>query len=57
MLPAGKHVLGVWNGGVPAMAKGALIIDSSTIDVESARQAHVLAAKHGVLSVEDRTAP
>src|SRR4051794_33682247 len=50
MLPAGKHVLGVWGEVVPAMTKGALIIDSSTIDVESARQAHALAAKHGVLS-------
>src|SRR4029077_17379099 len=52
MLPAGKHVLGVWNEVVPAMAKGALIIDSSTIDVESARQAHALAGKHSVLSVD-----
>jgi 3-hydroxyisobutyrate dehydrogenase len=52
MLPAGKHVLGVWNDIVPAMTKGALIIDSSTIDVESARQAHALAGKHSVLSVD-----
>jgi 3-hydroxyisobutyrate dehydrogenase len=52
MLPAGKHVLSVWNEVLPAVTKGALIIDSSTIDVESARQAHALAAKHGVLSVD-----
>src|SRR3954454_12610037 len=52
MLPAGKHVLAVWNEVVPAMTKGALIIDSSTIDVESARQAHALAAKHGIASVD-----
>jgi len=52
MLPAGKHVLAVWNDIVPAMAKGALIIDSSTIDVESARAAHALAAKHGIASVD-----
>jgi 3-hydroxyisobutyrate dehydrogenase len=52
MLPAGKHVLSVWNEVVPAMAKGALIIDCSTIDVESAKQAHALAAKHGVASVD-----
>ncbi|WP_249793863.1 3-hydroxyisobutyrate dehydrogenase [Bradyrhizobium cenepequi] len=52
MLPAGKHVLSVWNEVLPAMTKGALIIDSSTIDVESAREAHALAAKHGVLSVD-----
>jgi len=52
MLPAGKHVLGVWNEVVPAMKKGALIIDCSTIDVESAKQAHALAAKHGMGSVD-----
>ncbi len=52
MLPAGKHVLSVWNEVVPAMTKGALIIDSSTIDVESARKAHALAAQYGVSSVD-----
>jgi 3-hydroxyisobutyrate dehydrogenase len=52
MLPAGKHVLAVWNDVVPAMSKGALIIDSSTIDVESARAAHALAAKHGIAAVD-----
>jgi 3-hydroxyisobutyrate dehydrogenase len=52
MLPAGKHVITVWNEVVPAMTKGALIIDCSTIDVESAKQAHALAAKHGLPSVD-----
>src|ERR1700754_2424779 len=52
MLPAGKHVLSVWQEVVPAMAKGALIIDCSTIDVESAKQAHGLASKHGISSVD-----
>src|SRR5471030_21415 len=52
MLPAGKHVLSVWHEVVPAMAKGALIIDCSTIDVESAVAAHALAAKHGIASVD-----
>src|ERR1700761_7519688 len=52
MLPAGKHVLSVWNDVVPSMGKGALIIDCSTIDVESAKQAHALAAKHGIASVD-----
>src|SRR5690349_6802340 len=52
MLPTGKHVLAVWNDVVPAMTKGALIIDSSTIDVESARAAHALAAKHGIASID-----
>jgi 3-hydroxyisobutyrate dehydrogenase len=52
MLPAGKHVLSVWNEVIPAMPKAALIIDCSTIDVESAKQAHTLASKHGVGSVD-----
>jgi 3-hydroxyisobutyrate dehydrogenase len=52
MLPAGKHVLSVWTEVVPAMKKGALIIDCSTIDVESAKQAHALAAKSGLASVD-----
>ena len=52
MLPAGKHVLSVWNEVVPSMARGALIIDCSTIDVESAKTAHALATKHGVGSVD-----
>jgi 3-hydroxyisobutyrate dehydrogenase len=52
MLPAGKHVLSVWNEVIPATAKGALIIDCSTIDVESAKQAHALASRHGVASVD-----
>ena len=52
MLPAGKHVVSVWTDVIPAMAKGALIIDCSTIDVESAKQAHALAAKHGMASVD-----
>src|SRR6202023_2913198 len=52
MLPAGKHVMSVWNDVVPAMGKGALIIDCSHIDAESAKHAHALAAKHGVASVD-----
>jgi 3-hydroxyisobutyrate dehydrogenase len=52
MLPAGRHVLSVWNDVVPVMAKGALIIDCSTIDVESAKKSHALASKHGIGSVD-----
>jgi len=52
MLPAGKHVVSVWNDIIPSVAKGALMIDCSTIDVESARQAHALASKASVLSVD-----
>jgi 3-hydroxyisobutyrate dehydrogenase len=52
MLPAGKHVLSVWTEILPVMARGSLIIDCSTIDVESAKQAHALAAEHGIASVD-----
>ena len=52
MLPAGKHVLSVY-GDIAAKAKsGALFIDSSTIDVDSAKKAHALAQKHGLLSID-----
>jgi len=52
MLPAGKHVVSVWTDIVPEITKGALIIDCSTIDVDSARTAHGLASKAGLLSVD-----
>src|ERR1700733_9084426 len=52
MLPAGKHVVSVWSDIIPSIAKGALVIDCSTIDVDSARQAHALASEASVLSVD-----
>src|SRR5438477_7560232 len=52
MLPAGKHVLSVWTDVIASMRKEALIIDCSTIDVESSKQAHALAAKQGMGSVD-----
>ena len=52
MLPAGKHVLGVWGEIAPAMTPGALLIDSSTIDVMSAREAHAIAARHGLAALD-----
>jgi 3-hydroxyisobutyrate dehydrogenase len=51
MLPAGEHVRAVYlgDGGVIAAAgKGTLLIDSSTIDVESARAVAAAAAKAGL---------
>src|SRR3712207_6517521 len=45
MLPAGKHVLSVWAEIAPAAAEGALLIDCSTIDLDSARKAHALAGE------------
>ncbi|TJV44046.1 MAG: 3-hydroxyisobutyrate dehydrogenase [Mesorhizobium sp.] len=52
MLPAGKHVLSVYEDIAPKAKKGALFIDSSTIDVESARKAHATAARRGLLSID-----
>jgi len=45
MLPAGKHVLAVWGEVLPSVQDGALLIDCSTIDVESARKAHAQAGE------------
>lgn len=52
MLPAGKHVLSVWTEIVPLVAKNTLMIDCSTIDVESARHAHAHALEHNLPSVD-----
>ncbi len=52
MLPKGQHVLSVWKDILAVVAKGALLIDCSTIDVESARQAHLMASEAGCLSVD-----
>ena len=52
MLPAGKHVLSVWEELIAAVAPGTLLIDCSTIDVESARQAHSLAKTVSCLSLD-----
>ncbi len=54
MLPAGKHVIAVWADILPAVKEGALVIDSSTIDVASARRAHRLAGEQarGLMSLD-----
>ena len=52
MLPAGRHVLASWADFLPAAPKGALVIDSSTIDVESAKRAHEAGAAAGVLTLD-----
>ena len=52
MLPAGKHVLTVWKELVPAVGKNTLMIDCSTIDVESARFAHGHALEHNLPSID-----
>lgn len=52
MLPAGKHVLGVWKEIIPVVGKNTLMIDCSTIDVESARHAHAHATEHNLPSID-----
>jgi len=52
MLPAGKHVLASWSDFLPAAPKGALVIDCSTIDVESAKRAHEAGAAAGALTLD-----
>jgi 3-hydroxyisobutyrate dehydrogenase len=49
MLPAGQHVRAVYldDGILGAAKKGALLVDSSTIDVDSARAVHAAAEKAG----------
>ncbi len=52
MLPKGVHVLSVWSDLVKAVKPGTLLIDCSTIDVDSARRAHELAAAADCLSLD-----
>lgn len=47
MLPTGAHVLSVWQELVAIVPSGTLLIDCSTIDMDSARKAHALAETHG----------
>ena len=52
MLPAGRHVLASWADFLPVAPKGALVIDSSTIDVESAKRVHESGAAAGALTLD-----
>lgn len=52
MLPAGKHVRAVWSELLPVAKRGALFIDCSTVDVDSARAVHDLAAKADIASLD-----
>ncbi len=52
MLPNGALVRQVWRDAAAAAAPGTLMIDSSTIDVASARAAHGLAHAAGLASVD-----
>jgi len=52
MLPNGKLVLSVYKEILQTAQPGTLLIDSSTIDVASARAAHEGAAKAGMMSLD-----
>jgi 3-hydroxyisobutyrate dehydrogenase len=52
MLPAGKHVRAVWAELIPVAKEGAVFIDCSTVDVESARAVHALAGEAGAASID-----
>ncbi|HVX23380.1 MAG TPA: 3-hydroxyisobutyrate dehydrogenase [Acidimicrobiales bacterium] len=55
MLPTGRHVLDAYRPGggiVGTVPEGALLIDSSTIDVADARAAHEIAARAGLRSLD-----
>lgn len=52
MLPNGSIVSAVYAQIVPAAKKGAVLIDSSTIDVTSAKSAHGVASAAGLLPVD-----
>ncbi|WP_406667212.1 3-hydroxyisobutyrate dehydrogenase [Gallaecimonas sp. GXIMD1310] len=57
MLPAGRHVAGLYlgeNGLLAKLAKGTLVIDSSTIDAATAKQVHDAA---GPLAIDFVDAP
>jgi 3-hydroxyisobutyrate dehydrogenase len=53
MLPSGRHLLECYGDGViTACAPKTLLIDCSTVDVNSSRQAHALATEAGLYSVD-----
>lgn len=52
MLPKGEHVISVWTELCRLVPPGTLLIDCSTIDVESARAAHRLAASAGAVPLD-----
>ncbi len=52
MLPAGSHVLSVWRELTALVVPDTLLIDCSTIDVDSARKGHEIAAEHKLLSID-----
>ncbi len=52
MLPKGQHVIAVWTDLATLIPEGTLVIDCSTVDVESARKAHELADVMNCISLD-----
>ncbi|WP_106795755.1 3-hydroxyisobutyrate dehydrogenase [Rhizobium sp. H4] len=52
MLPQGRHVLTAWTDILQTAARDTLVIDCSTIDVDSSRKAHEMAKAAGCLSLD-----
>lgn len=52
MLPAGMHVVTVYDEICPYVSAHTLMIDCSTIDIESAKAAHDMATSVGAVSVD-----
>lgn len=52
MLPNGKILRSVYDELVPVAAAGVCLLDCSTVDVQSARDAHQLASAAGLLSLD-----
>ncbi|SFM26620.1 3-hydroxyisobutyrate dehydrogenase [Shimia aestuarii] len=52
MLPNGNILRAVANEVIPAMSKGAALVDCSTVDVDSARAVAAQAAEAGLLAVD-----
>ncbi len=52
MLPAGKHVIGLYQNVRSEIKAGALVLDCSTIDAQSARQVGALLADAGIAFID-----
>lgn len=52
MLPAGKHVIGLYQDVRSEIKSGALVMDCSTIDAQSARQVGALLADAGIAFID-----
>ena len=52
MLPSGPIMLQVWAEVLPSLGPATLLIDCSTVDIDSCRRAHALAASRGFMALD-----